>query len=289
MDTERPSSDSSTDQNVILAQWYCHHLPTRLLVIDVRALRVVAADASSLALALPTGGAIPALVSEVLEDSAINLIQSNQSGSVSKAPWKATADSSVTNSEWWYDSLIPGELGVFYLVTEAAISTPSKSKPDPHTGLLTRGELWPVLESSLTRYRNYGIGFAVIFLDVDYFKPINDQLGHLAGDEVLRCVAAGILNAIRPGDEAIRYGGDEIVLVIGGLNSQAEAAAVGRRLAQSIPQTAEYQGKPITFTVSMGVAFSRPDDATPQAILERADLAMYRAKNRGRRGEIEVD
>lgn len=289
MTTERPFSDSSTDQNVILAQWYCDHLPTRLLVIDVRARRLIAADASSLALTLPTGGPLPALVSDVFEDSAIDLIQSNQSGSFGKAPWKATADSSVTNSEWRYDCLIPGELGVFYLVNESAIYAPYRSKPDPHTGLLTRADLWPVLESSLTRYRTNGIGFAVIFLDVDYFKPINDQLGHLAGDEVLRCVATGILNAIRPGDEAIRYGGDEIVLVIGGLNSQGEAAAVGRRLAQSIPQTVEYQGKPITFTVSMGVAFSRPDDVTPQAILERADLAMYRAKNRGRRGEIEVD
>jgi diguanylate cyclase (GGDEF)-like protein len=292
MGNKPQESDFSIDKTVVLSRWFCERLPTHLLVIDLQSQQVIAADQSTFKSVSQSVAELPCPMAELLSDSVIAKINANESGDFPPPPWKFTSRSSELESIWKYACLLPGELGVLH---QTAASRPADAAGfasetrDQLTGLGTRDSLLPTLEMALAYFRTSDVGFALLFLDVDHFKKINDQHGHLAGDEVLRRAAGGILHAIRPGDGAIRYGGDEVVLVIGGLHSREEAAAVGRRVAGAIPPVVDHNNKQIAFTISMGIAYSRFEDLSPQAILQRADQAMYRAKSRGRCGEIVLD
>lgn len=284
-------SDRSINKTVVLARWFCEQLPTRLLVIDLHGLQVIAADQSTLKSVNQSVAGLPCPMVDLLSGSLIAKIIANESGHC-PTPWRFASKSSELESPWQYVCLLPGALSVLH---QTATSRPADAAGfvaetrDQLTGLSARDWLLPTIEKALAHFQMSEVGFALLFLDVDHFKKINDEHGHLAGDEVLRCAAGGILHAIRPGDGAIRYGGDEVVLVIGGLHSREEAAAVGRRVAGAIPPAIDHNSKQIAFTISMGIAYSRSEDLSPQAMLQRADQAMYRAKNRGRCGEIVLD
>jgi len=125
---------------------------------------------------------------------------------------------------------------------------------------------------------------AVLFLDLDDFKSINDRLGHQAGDTTLRLVADRIRHCLRPGDFAARLGGDEFVVVVEGLSDADRAGTIAQRIADEIVQPLKLdQGEP-TVGVSIGIATCQPglDAPSPQDLLVRADHALYRAKNAGK-------
>ncbi|MCU1356677.1 MAG: diguanylate cyclase [Acidimicrobiales bacterium] len=148
---------------------------------------------------------------------------------------------------------------------------------DPLTGLPNRALLRDRLEHAIARCRRAKTAVSVFFLDLDDFKPINDRLGHKAGDQVLREVGERIRRATRSEDTAARLGGDEFVVVAEGLDHKI-TTAVAERLAVAISQPIRVDGERVTLTVSIGVAWAQPPLITASAMVDLADQAMYEAK-----------
>ncbi|MCC7054542.1 MAG: GGDEF domain-containing protein [Gemmatimonadaceae bacterium] len=123
----------------------------------------------------------------------------------------------------------------------------------------------------------------MLLIDADHFKRINDEHGHTTGDEVLRHLAAAIASSIRPHDCLARYGGEEFVAVLPGTTLE-EACAVAERVTRTVSDTpiTLSSGSALTLTVSVGVSVRHTDDPRGTAMFDRADLALYRAKNAGR-------
>ena len=123
---------------------------------------------------------------------------------------------------------------------------------------------------------------ALLYLDLDHFKTINDSLGHDAGDDVIKIVAQRLKRVIRPGDMAARLGGDEFVVVVEDDDVEAVARTVADRIRASIAQPIRAERREILVTSSIGVAVKSPQVGTPGELLRAADLALYRAKRQGR-------
>ncbi len=154
------------------------------------------------------------------------------------------------------------------------------SRRDPLTGIGNRRALsddMPMLE---TRRREQGTLYAFALCDVDHFKPYNDRLGHLAGDQALRTIASTVRGALREGDAAYRFGGEELLLVLRDA-STADAAKVAERVRSAVERAAlpHPDAQSGMLTVSIGVAGG---DSEPGTLLARADTAVYEAKRRGR-------
>ncbi|MBX7159979.1 MAG: EAL domain-containing protein [Acidimicrobiia bacterium] len=155
---------------------------------------------------------------------------------------------------------------------------------DPLTDLPNRTLLIDRIDQSLARSRRSGQPIALLFLDLDHFKAVNDDCGHEAGDQMLAAVAGRLRNTLRPGDTVARLGGDEFVLCCDDVANTEEALAISSRVREVLRSPFRLEGskKPEAHaTASIGVVLSRPDD-TPQSLLRAADLAMYRAKQAGR-------
>jgi diguanylate cyclase (GGDEF)-like protein len=156
---------------------------------------------------------------------------------------------------------------------------------DPLTGLGNRDLFGDRLEAALVRRTPAPL--AVLFVDLDGFKDVNDSLGHAAGDEVLGEVADRIRSCLRPGDTAARLGGDEFALLVERVGSPSAAVAVAMRILDALRAPVSAAGQPVTLTASIGVALAAPGGTSSQELLHRADAAMYRAKRSGR-GAVEV-
>ena len=152
------------------------------------------------------------------------------------------------------------------------------STRDALTGLVNRRSLIQQLEHAVAGAERSGAEFALLFLDLDKFKPINDQHGHEVGDELLRQVAARLLAAVRAADVVARLGGDEFVVLIEGRAAAANAARVARKIEQSQGKPYLIDGKQIKTACSIGIALYPQDGASAQALMKHADLAMYHAK-----------
>ena len=148
---------------------------------------------------------------------------------------------------------------------------------DSLTGLANRALFETTLERSLAR-RDGGAS-AVLFVDLDGFKWVNDTHGHAAGDEVLRTVAGRIQHALRPSDLVARYGGDEFAVLLQDVEAPF-AVEVGERLVGSFAEVVHFADDEAHIGVSIGIALSAPGDDV-DAIMARADAAMYRAKQAG--------
>jgi diguanylate cyclase (GGDEF)-like protein len=123
---------------------------------------------------------------------------------------------------------------------------------------------------------------AVLFCDLDRFKTVNDTLGHAAGDELLRQVAARLLSAVRPGDTVGRLSGDEFAVVLRGLTSPEGAHSLARRVLGCFDQSFRLEGRDVRVGTSVGVAVHAGGDGGPDLLLREADAAMYAAKHRER-------
>lgn len=152
---------------------------------------------------------------------------------------------------------------------------------DPLTGFYNQRYLMRHLRGLLATGQANGI--AVMMIDVDHFKQINDVYGHPAGDQALKAIAEMLRNRTRVFDTVARYGGEEFVVVMPGAGG-GEVEGAAERLRSSIEQMAfaPLPGTPIRMTVSIGVAHSEGGDVTPEVLLKVADQAMYQAKRSGR-------
>ncbi|MGB3613220.1 MAG: EAL domain-containing protein, partial [Elainellaceae cyanobacterium] len=154
---------------------------------------------------------------------------------------------------------------------------------DALTGLPNRNLLMERLKLAITRSARSGKAeFALLFLDLDRFKVVNDSLGHLAGDDLLIQVAHRLRETIRPFDVAARLGGDEYVLLLEGISDVSLAVAVAQRVLNVLEQPLTIQGHLVVVTASIGIVVGTPSYTDEAGPLRDADIAMYRAKSRGR-------
>ena len=148
---------------------------------------------------------------------------------------------------------------------------------DALTGLGNRRAFQQAIEGMLLRRREGDSDFALLMIDIDHFKRYNDSHGHPAGDEVLRLVGVALRDALRPGDVAARFGGEEFAVLLPGIGG-ALALKVGERIRRDLERT-PWPHEPVT--VSIGAAQATHDEE-PAHLVARADAALYRAKNEGR-------
>ncbi|KKB76995.1 hypothetical protein VW35_16045 [Devosia soli] len=153
---------------------------------------------------------------------------------------------------------------------------------DPLTGLLNRRAFNTFAEDSLNHFRRYKRPIAFFVIDIDFFKRVNDDFGHAAGDEVIRAVGSLVSDAIRTTDKVARFGGEEFVVILREMDP-AHATGLAERIRASISDAPiEHNGSPISVTVSIGVALVAQNDRDVNDTIERADRALYRAKTSGR-------
>jgi diguanylate cyclase (GGDEF)-like protein len=168
-------------------------------------------------------------------------------------------------------------------LTDAFEQSRERALHDALTGLPNRILLLDRLEHALARRHRHPAGTAVLFIDIDRFKSINDSLGHDAGDRLLTEVAHRLLTAARPGDTVARFEGDEFVVLCEDVGTEDDVASLARRLAGVVRAPFTIDDHEITPTVSTGIALAAADgDETAAALVRDADTAMYRAKEEGR-------
>jgi diguanylate cyclase (GGDEF)-like protein len=155
---------------------------------------------------------------------------------------------------------------------------------DSLTQLPNRLLLEDRIGQAISARRRAGGHSAVLFVDLDRFKNINDSLGHFVGDELLRAVADRLRAAVRADDTASRLGGDEFVVLLRDLERPNDALAVGRKIVEFISTPVTIHGHDLSVTPSVGIAIFPDHGATPQALITNADAAMYHVKKGGRNG-----
>ncbi|MCX2543347.1 diguanylate cyclase [Pseudomonas sp. COW5] len=156
-----------------------------------------------------------------------------------------------------------------------------KALIDPLTGLPNRAAWSERLDHEIAQWQQHGNTLSLAMLDLDHFKRINDNYGHLAGDKVLKIIATVLRKRLRGSDFIARFGGEEFVLLL-----PATPPAVGAKLLETLRASIEacpfhFKGERVTITISMGLAAFRPGEHS-DLVLKRADQALYRAKNAGR-------
>ncbi len=153
---------------------------------------------------------------------------------------------------------------------------------DSLTSLPNRSLFMDRLAHALTRTERRGEQLAVLFLDLDRFKVVNDSLGHGVGDQLLIGVSQRLASCLRPEDTIARLGGDEFAILIEDVKDDKAPASVADRLTGELQQPFAVEGREVVITVSIGIAMSTAKRMTPEDILRDADLAMYHAKGRGK-------
>ena len=138
------------------------------------------------------------------------------------------------------------------------------------------------LRHGLTRAKRNNKAVAVMFIDVDHFKTINDTLGHTAGDELLLEMARRLRECVRDDDTVARLGGDEFTIILSELRQPEDAVGVAQKILETVQEPLTIGGMPIVVSASIGIALYPEDGHDPESLLRNADSAMYRAKEEGR-------
>ncbi|MDB5796207.1 MAG: response regulator receiver protein [Paucimonas sp.] len=157
---------------------------------------------------------------------------------------------------------------------------------DALTGLLNRRSLTEALDHAIARSSRQEHSLAVLFLDMDRFKAVNDTLGHDVGDELLIEIARRITGAVRETDVVARLGGDEFVVLMEALPTYSDAAAVAHKIVHATNAPCDIHGHCLKASMSIGISLFPQDGTSAHELMKHADLAMYHAKQR-RRGSVE--
>ncbi len=155
---------------------------------------------------------------------------------------------------------------------------------DPLTGLVNRGIFVEGLGRRLDEFTSghASNSFAVLYLDLDRFKIVNDSLGHLVGDELLIAASRRLESCLRPGDALARLGGDEFAILLNGLADDAQANAIALRIQHALRAPFSIGGREVFTSASIGIAFGPAHYSSPDEVMRDADTAMYHAKGRGK-------
>jgi diguanylate cyclase (GGDEF)-like protein/PAS domain S-box-containing protein len=153
---------------------------------------------------------------------------------------------------------------------------------DVLTGAANRSLFHDRMRGALARSRRRGSLLALVYLDIDHFKPVNDSFGHSAGDAVLKEVAARLRACVRETDTVARLGGDEFVLLLEDLGARTDALQVAEKILVAMSEPLNCEGLALPFSVSMGLSFAANGEMSPDEVLKRADRALYEAKAAGR-------
>ncbi|WP_279823436.1 diguanylate cyclase [Pseudomonas sp. GD03944] len=155
---------------------------------------------------------------------------------------------------------------------------------DPLTDLPNRRYLIERCEAALADAKRHGQSIALLLIDLDHFKPINDRYGHQAGDQMLQTLAQRLRHQVRAGDTVARLGGDEFAVLIGGPDAEPHAREIAGRLLAELAQPVCYGAERLTVTISIGVALYPQHAATFSTLYKAADEMLYKVKARGRSG-----
>ena len=169
-----------------------------------------------------------------------------------------------------------------YIVRRKAEAEKHQAMHDALTGLPSRLLFMERLEHAVVQAHRHGRRLAVMFIDLDRFKSVNDTLGHEAGDMVLKEVARRLKLRLREGDTVARLGGDEFVMLLEEITNTEDALLIGETLIPELGRPYAIEGHEATVTASIGVSTYPADSTDPAALLRHADAAMYRAKANGR-------
>jgi diguanylate cyclase (GGDEF)-like protein len=153
---------------------------------------------------------------------------------------------------------------------------------DALTGLPNRQLLTDRLRHQIAAARRTRQPFAVLFIDVDHFKAVNDALGHAAGDRLLQAVAGRLTSALREVDTVARLGGDEFIVLATGLAQASDVVAVADKLRDAMRPPISLDGRDVAVTLSVGASLYPEDGADAESLLRTSDAALYRAKEEGR-------
>ncbi|OIO73764.1 MAG: PAS domain S-box protein [Zetaproteobacteria bacterium CG1_02_53_45] len=153
---------------------------------------------------------------------------------------------------------------------------------DALTGLANRTLFFDHVKTALAQAKRHGHKLAILFLDLDGFKGVNDTLGHVAGDLLLKEVAVRLLKSIRESDTVARFGGDEFAFVLNDVKSQENVAAIAGKMIALLSQPYVLNGEQCTIGGSVGAAIYPDDHADMDSLIHQADTAMYAAKNGGK-------
>lgn len=157
----------------------------------------------------------------------------------------------------------------------------SEARTDALTKLSNRRAFDSVMDESMRKFLNEGRRFSMLIFDVDHFKSFNDEHGHQAGDEVLRCVGQTLIGTVKKGDLACRYGGEEFAIVMAN-TAAAEAQIAAERVRRAIESMCvTFEGKSLRVTASIGMAECAPNESVAQ-LVRRADDCVYASKKAGR-------
>lgn len=240
------------------------HRAERLAVGQARVLELIASGTSAVGVQQAVG----------------SLVAEETDGSWTVGPAGLTAvDPDAPHPGDDVETIIERLLGVTRERDRITSALTHQATHDALTGLANRAAVLERIGHAM-RQRRKEPDVAVVFLDLDRFKQVNDSLGHEVGDELLRVVAQRITDAVREGDTVGRIGGDEFVVVLERINHD-QARMVANRMIDRLLEPLEIGGAPIDIGVSMGVAMVELDDRDPDKLLREADLAMYRAKQNG--------
>ena len=183
------------------------------------------------------------------------------------------------------DGRVIGVVLVFQDVTEARGLAQKMSYLAHHdvlTGLPNRVLFQDRVHQACQFGRRHGRRFAVVFMDLDHFKHVNDSLGHAVGDELLKAVAQRLSSTLRASDTICRLGGDEFVVLVSELDDPEDGAEVARKILHCLAPPCVLEGTEVNVGASLGIALFPDDGEDPDTLMKRADAAMYRSKREGR-------
>lgn len=187
-------------------------------------------------------------------------------------------------TRWWMQSLGQPECHVGLAVADVdddhllLDQLRHRASHDPLTGLSVRTHLFDLLLHAQRARRRHPSHLALLYLDLDAFKDVNDSYGHAAGDQVLAAAAGALQRAVRPDDVVARVGGDEFAIMCDHLDDVEDVAVIVERLEEALATPVLVAGASVRMTASIGVAFAGDADESPEELLDRADRAMYRSK-----------
>ena len=157
---------------------------------------------------------------------------------------------------------------------------------DDLTGIYNRRYLETKIQDEFRRHKRYGRPFSIIMFDIDYFKNVNDQHGHLCGDHILKEVSSKISSLARNLDSLFRFGGEEFCCLLPETNLESAMTVAERFRVAIMEQEHYFDGKTIKVSISIGVVEMTKDMETPDVLLNKVDAALYQAKNKGRNSTV---